>query len=79
MVEIQGAGGDGAEDTRGGNRPDLSDRQEHHREIYRLRPISAANFGGGSRNRARRRVGDAVARARARGRREVNATSARSV
>jgi hypothetical protein len=64
---------------KGGNRPDLLDRQERHHEIYRLRPISAANSGGGGRNRARRRRGDAVARARARGRREVNAMSARSV
>jgi hypothetical protein len=65
--------------AQGGNRPDLSDRQEHRHEIYRLQPISVANSGGGGRNRARRRRGDAVARARARGRREVNAMSAQSV
>jgi hypothetical protein len=47
----------------GGNRPDLSDRQECRREIYRLAPISAANSGGGHRNQARRRRGDTVARA----------------
>jgi hypothetical protein len=47
----------------GGNRQDLSDRQERHREIYRLVPISAANSGGGRHNQARRRQGDAVARA----------------
>jgi hypothetical protein len=47
----------------GGNRLDLSDRQERHREIYRLAPISVANSGGGRRNQARRRRGDPVARA----------------
>jgi hypothetical protein len=41
----------------------VADRQEHRREIYWLAPISAANTGGGHRNRARQRQGDAVARA----------------
>jgi hypothetical protein len=57
---------------RGDNRPDLSDRQECRREIYRLAPISAANSNGGRWNQARLRRGDAVARARARGRREAS-------
>jgi hypothetical protein len=47
----------------GGNRLDLSDRQERRREIYRLAPISAANSGGGRQNQAQRLRGDAVARA----------------
>jgi hypothetical protein len=38
---------------REGNRPDLSDRQEHRRKIYPLLPISAANSSEGRRNRAR--------------------------
>jgi hypothetical protein len=63
----------------GGNRPDLSDRQERCCKIYRLIPISAANSGGGHQNRARWRRGDAVTRAQARGRREVSEASARSV
>jgi hypothetical protein len=79
MAEIQGTRGDGAEGVEEGNRPDLSDRQEHRCKIYRLLPISMANSGGGRRNRARRRRGDAVARARARGRREVSEASDRSV
>jgi hypothetical protein len=65
MAETRGTGGDGAEGTRC-NRPDLTDRQMRRRGIYRLRPILAANSGGSGRNRARRRRGDAVARARAR-------------
>jgi hypothetical protein len=64
---------------RGGNRPDLSDRQERCREIYRLAPILASNSGEGRRNQARWQWGDAVARARARGRREVSEGSDRSV
>jgi hypothetical protein len=44
-----------------------------------LLPISAANSGGGHRNRARRWRGDVVARARARGTREVSEASDRSV
>jgi hypothetical protein len=47
----------------GGNRQDLSDKQERHREIYRLVPISVANSGGGHQNQARRRQDSAVARA----------------
>jgi hypothetical protein len=61
----------------GGNQPDILDRQERHREIYRLLPISAANSGRGRRNQAWRRRGDAVARARARGTREVSEASGR--
>jgi hypothetical protein len=79
MAEIQGAGGDRAEGIDGGNRPDLTDRQERRREIYRFLPISVANFGGGRRNRARRRRDDTVARAWARGTREVSEASNRSV
>jgi hypothetical protein len=48
---------------REGDRPDLSDRQERRHEINRLAPISAANSNGGCQNQARRRWGDAVARA----------------
>jgi hypothetical protein len=62
MAEIQSTGGDRDERTRG-NRPDLSDRQERRREIYRLAPISVANSGGGRRNQARWRRGDTVTRA----------------
>jgi hypothetical protein len=50
----------------GGNRQDLTDRQERHRLIYRLVTISAADSGGARRSQARRRRGDAVARASAR-------------
>jgi hypothetical protein len=50
----------------GGNRLDLADREERHRGIYRLRPISVADSSGARRNRARRWRGDTVARARAR-------------
>jgi hypothetical protein len=39
------------------------DRQERHCLIYRLVPISVADSSGAHRNRARRRRGDAVARA----------------
>jgi hypothetical protein len=63
MTEIQSVGGDGDESTKGGNQQDLSDRQEHRREMYQLAPISEANSGRGHRNQARRRRGDAVARA----------------
>jgi hypothetical protein len=40
MAEIQSAGGDRDKSTRG-NRSDLSDRQERHREIYQLTPNQA--------------------------------------
>jgi hypothetical protein len=50
-------------ERQGGNRQDLSNRQERHREIYQLAPISTANSSGGRRNQAQRRRGDAVARA----------------
>jgi hypothetical protein len=76
MAEIQSAGGNGDESTRG-NRPDLTDRQVHRRGIYRLRPISAANSGGGRRNRARQQWGDAIARAQAREEEEVSEESDR--
>jgi hypothetical protein len=78
MAETQGAGGDEAEGT-GGNRSNLTDRQMRRRKIYRLRLISAANSGRGGRNQARRRRGRRSRQSLARGGREVDATSARSV
>jgi hypothetical protein len=79
MAEIQGAGGDGAEGTRGViDQISRTGRSVVARYIdcdpsRWLTPAEATGIerGGGG--------GDAVARARARGGREVNAMSARSV
>jgi hypothetical protein len=50
----------------GGNRVDLTNRQNRHRLIYRLSVISTAKTDGARRNQARRRRGDTIARGVAR-------------
>jgi hypothetical protein len=66
MAKTLDAGGNGVE-ARGSNRGDFADRQVCRREIYQIRPILAANSGGGGRNRGWHGSGDSVTGARARG------------
>jgi hypothetical protein len=53
--------------ARGSNQEDFADMRVRHREIYQMRPILAANSGGGGQNQGRRGGGDSVAGARLRG------------